>query len=320
MRALRFDEHLHLTTDEALPSPTADEALIRVRLAGICHTDLELTRGYMGFGGVLGHEFVGEIVQGSDQWPSGTRVVGEINIACGKCEYCLGGIPSQCLNRCTLGLSDYGGTFADHMRLPFANLHRVPDSVTDEQAVFTEPLAAALQVPELATIRPSDRVVLIGAGKLGLLIAQVLHRIGCDLAVIVRKERPKRLLAQWGIATIDAQTLPEKSRLRSAHIVVDTTGNAEGFALGLDIVRPRGTIVLKSTYAHLPTVNLSKVVVDEIKIVGSRCGPFDAALRMLQSKQVDVTSLIEATYSLDDALQAFDHAAQSGVLKVLLKP
>jgi threonine dehydrogenase-like Zn-dependent dehydrogenase len=316
MRALRFDDQLHLTTTEPSPSPNATEALIHVRLAGICHTDLELTRGYMGFRGILGHEFVGEIVQGNADWPVGTRVVGEINVACGCCAYCGAAIPSQCRNRSTLGIANYDGAFADLIRLPFANLYRVPDSITDEQAVFTEPLAAALQVPALTLVRPSDRVVLIGAGKLGLLIAQVLQRLGCDLTVIVRRERPKQLLRQWGIATLNLDAAD--SLRQSAHIVVDSTGNAEGFEAALNIVRPRGTIVLKSTYAELPRVNLSKVVVDEIKVVGSRCGPFDAALRMLE-QHIDVTSLIEQVYPLDDALPAFDHAAQAGVLKVLLK-
>ena len=320
MRALRFDGHLHLTADEPQPSPAAHEALLHIRLAGICHTDLELTRGYMGFSGVLGHEFVGEVVQGNDRWQPRTRVVGDINIACGECAYCRGGITSQCAKRATLGLANYDGAFGDYIRMPFANLHCVPDAIPDDEAVFTEPLAAALQVTELTHIRPSDRVVVIGAGKLGLLIAQVLQRTGCELTVIVRRERPKRLLRQWGIDTLDAANTDVRALRQTAQVVVDVTGNEDGFQLALDIVRPRGTIVLKSTYAQMPTVNMSKVVVDEIKIVGSRCGSFDAALRMLLTKQVDVRSLIEATYSLDDAVQAFGHAAQTGVLKVLLTP
>ncbi|MBX3064991.1 MAG: alcohol dehydrogenase catalytic domain-containing protein [Anaerolineae bacterium] len=320
MRALRYDEHLHLSHDEPAPTLDADEALIKVRLGGICHTDLELTRGYMNFRGVLGHEFVGEIVQGNEQWMKGTRVVGEINIACQRCEYCLMGIPSQCLHRRTLGLFDYAGTFADQMKLPFANLYAVPDSVPDNWAVFAEPLAAALQVIDQVQIKPTMRVLLIGAGKLGLLIAQVLKHTGCDLSVIVRRDKPKRLLEKWGIPTIDSRSESLDSLRQSAHVVVEATGSEEGFALALNSVRARGTIVLKSTYADLPRANLTKVVVDEITVVGSRCGPFEPALRLMERRQVDVESMIDGCYSLDHAEEAFALAAQSGVLKVLLQP
>lgn len=320
MRALRYDDRLHLIYDEPTPALDSDEALIKVRLGGICHTDLELTRGYMNFRGVLGHEFVGEIVQGNDQWKQGTRVVGEINIACRRCEYCLMGIPSQCLNRRTLGLFDYAGTFADQVKLPFANLYAVPDSVPDNWAVFAEPLAAALQVIDQVQIKPTMRVILIGAGKLGLLIAQVLKHTDCDLSVIVRRDKPKLLLEKWGIPTIDSRSDSLDSLRQSAHVVIEATGSEEGFALALDTVRARGTIVLKSTYADLPRANLTKVVVDEITVIGSRCGPFEPALRMMERRQVDVESMIDACYSLDQAEEAFALAAQSGVLKVLLQP
>jgi threonine dehydrogenase-like Zn-dependent dehydrogenase len=309
---------LHLTQDEPAPTPAPGEALIRVRLAGICHTDLELTQGYLGFQGILGHEFIGEIVQGNDQWRPGQRVVGEINIGCGRCDFCQEGVTSQCRHRRALGITQYPGAFADLMRLPFANLHAVPDQVSDACAVFAEPLAAALQVTELTAIRPSDRVLLVGAGKLGLLVAQVLRRTGCDVAVVVRRPRPRDLLHQWGIPSIEASDLD--AHFGSAHVVVDTTGNAEGFALALDLVRPRGTIVLKSTYTALPLADLTRVAVAEIKIVGSRCGPFPAALRMMSAGQVDLPPMVEATYPLDEAVPAFEHAAQSGVLKILLKP
>src|SRR5258706_5341460 len=199
MRALRFDNTLHLATDEADPRPTADEALIKLRLAGICHTDLELTRGYMGFSGILGHEFVGELVHDAGTWKAGQRIVGEINVACCVCDFCRRGIPSQCSNRTTLGIFGYPGTFSDYLRLPVRNLYTVPETIPDEVAVFTEPLAAALQTTELVHILPTDRVVLIRAGKLGLLIAQVLQRIGCQLTVIARQPRPISLLSQWGI-------------------------------------------------------------------------------------------------------------------------
>jgi len=319
MRALRFDSTLHLAQNESPPIPEPDEALIQLRLAGICHTDLELTRGYMGFSGILGHEFVGELVEDAGPYRRGQRVVGEINIACGKCALCLAGISTQCINgRRTLGLFNYPGAFADQLRLPIVNLHAVPDDIPDEAAVFTEPLAAAFQVPALAPVHPGERVALIGAGKLGLLIAQVLKLTGCDLVVLARQPRSIALLQKWQIPVIDSRTqsLPP----RSFTYVVEATGSEEGFALALDLLLPRGTLVLKSTYADLPRANLTRVVVDEIKVVGSRCGPFPAALRALHLGLVDVQSMIECTYSLENAPAAFEYAAGRGILKVLLKP
>jgi threonine dehydrogenase-like Zn-dependent dehydrogenase len=320
MHALRFDKILSLSTIEADPIPGPGEALIRLRLAGICHTDLELTRGYMGFAGILGHEFVGELVEDAGEWQAGQRVVGEINVACGHCDICAAGIPSQCRDRSTLGIFNYPGTFADKLRLPIRNLYAVPDSVPDEAAVFTEPLAAALQVTELTPLRPTDRVIVIGAGKLGLLVAQVLKLTGCDLTVIARQPRPIALLQQWNIAYAepDGDNYRPVLGRQQADIIVDCTGSAEGFASALELVKPRGTIVLKSTYTALPQADLTRVVVDEIKIVGSRCGPFAAALRLMEAKLVDTQSMIEQSYPLDQGLAAFDHAAQRGVLKVLL--
>ncbi|MCE7948080.1 MAG: alcohol dehydrogenase [Chloroflexi bacterium CFX4] len=322
MRALHFDEALTLRQDFPEPEPQPHEALIRLRLAGICHTDLELTRGYMGFKGVLGHEFVGETLADYGSFAAGTRVVGEINIACGVCDFCLANLPSQCRNRSTLGIDRYDGVFSERFRLPIQNLYAVPETITDEAAVFTEPLAAALQIPALVPITPSQRVVLIGAGKLGLLAAQVLRQLGCELLVVARKPRPISLLEKWHIPYVDARRADWMDRVgrNSAHVVVDCTGNADGFASALTIVRPRGTIVLKSTYSGVPNADLSRVVIDEIKIVGSRCGPFGAAIRLLENALIDVESMIEAVYPLEDSLAAFEHASSSGVLKVLLRP
>lgn len=323
MRALRYDDHLWLNPREALPTPAADEALLRVRLAGICHTDLELTQGYMGFQGILGHEFVAEVAEPVGDLAAGQRVVGEINIACGRCDLCRRGMPSQCRNRSTLGIANYPGTLADLMRLPIRNLFPVPDSVPDSAAVFTEPLAAALQMLVMHPVSPTDRVLLIGAGKLGLLCAQVLKLTGCDLHVVARADTPIEQCRKWGIPTIDTRRDPDwlaHYGRQSADVVVDCTGNAEGFALALDCVRPRGAVILKSTYTDIPQANLTRVVVDEVRVIGSRCGPFDAALRLMANCLVDVESLIVAEYGLDDAVQAFDHAAQRGVLKVLIRP
>ena len=296
------------------PVPAVEgEVLIRARIGGICNTDLELVRGYYDYQGIPGHEFVGEVIDGPAGL-RGQRVVGEINVVCGTCDLCLAGIPSHCRHRTTLGIRDHAGVFAEYATLPARNLYVVPENVSDRQAVFTEPLAAALQVTVMAHIRPTDRVLVLGAGKLGLLVAQVLRLSGCDLVVVVRHASQANLLARWGIATAETAALPDAQ----ADAVVDCTGRQEGFADALRLLRPRGTLVLKSTYADLPQANLSQVAVQEIVVVGSRCGPFDAALRLLQAGLVDVEALIEAEYPLADGLAAFECAGQPGRLKVLL--
>lgn len=312
MRAVIYEKALRLDTTVPKPEPTGEQALLKIRRAGICNTDLELMAGYKEFSGILGHEFVAEVVSGE---LAGRRVVGEINVTDGTCEMCQRGIPSQCLNRNAIGIDKHPGAFADYLALVSRNLYPVPDDVSDEMAVFVEPLAAALQVTEGVHISPRDRVVLIGAGKLGLLVAQVLKLTGADLSVVVRREKPAALLQKWGIRAVTADELSP----RSAQVVVDCTGNAEGFAQALELVQPRGTIVLKSTYVGTPAANLTRVAVDEIRVVGSRCGPFDAALRLLSHGLIDTESMIDARYSINDALAAFDHAAQPGALKVLLE-
>ncbi len=301
----------------SLPRPEADgEALIRVRLAGICSTDLEMVKGYYPYRGVLGHEFVGEVVEAPDPQWIGQRVVGEINAVCGHCEPCRNGYPTHCENRTVLGIVNRDGTFAEYTRLPLANLHRVPPSLPDEKAVFTEPLAAALEILEQAHIRPTDRVLVIGAGRLGLLIAQVLAQVGCDLRVLVRRDHPRALLKGWGIQAIDETSIAP----RRWDVVVEATGSAEGFAIARRAIRPRGLLVMKSTYKGDLQVNFSSLVVDEVQILGSRCGPFEPALRLMESGRIDPTPLIMDEFPLQKALQAFERAAQPGVLKVLLRP
>lgn len=313
MRALLFENELRF--DKNYPDPTVEEdgAVLKMRRAGICNTDLELIKGYMGFNGVLGHEFVAEVI-GGPQNLIGKRVVGEINVADHTCDLCQRGIPSQCRHRTTVGIHRHQGAFADYLALTSQNLHLVPDSVSDDEAVFVEPLAAAFQVIEAVHISPRHRVVVIGAGKLGMLVAQVLRLTGADLSVVVRHDKQALLLQKWGIkaARLD-QLEPER-----AQIVVDCTGQADGFAAALGLVEPRGTIVLKSTYHGLPQIDLTRVAVNEIRVVGSRCGPFDTALRALKAGLVDVKSLIEARYSFDHALEALEYAAGKGVFKVLL--
>ena len=313
MRALVFDGTLKLVEDLPLPTPAADEVLIRTRRAGICNTDLELVRGMYDFRGIPGHEFCGEVVQGPDSW-CGRRVTGEINISCGDCRLCRLGIFSQCMARHTLGIHDYPGAFADYLRLPTGNLHLVPEGVSDDAAVFVEPLAAALQVTEAVHIRPGTPVLVIGAGKLGLLIAQVLQLVGAEVSVVVRHEKQARLLQRRGISAlrvddVEAQAFP---------IVVEVSGAASGLEAALRLVRSRGTIVLKSTYHGRPQVDMTQVAVREIAIRGSRCGPFAPALQLLQQGLVDVSFLIEGRYALSDGLRAMERAAHPGTLKVLI--
>jgi 2-desacetyl-2-hydroxyethyl bacteriochlorophyllide A dehydrogenase len=291
-----------------------DEALIRIRKAGICSTDLELVKGYYPYTGILGHEFVGEVVEADDRLWVGQRVVGEINVVCGQCEQCLNGRSTHCENRTVLGIVNRDGTFAEFTQLPITNLHRVPDSVPDEMAVFTEPLAAALEIQQQIQIMPTDRVLLVGAGRLGQLIAQTLALTGCDLRVVARHAHHQGLLKARGIRTIDEEGIQPWRW----DVVVEATGSPGGFDLARKAIRPRGTLVMKSTYKGDLHVNFSSIVVDEINIIGSRCGPFAPALRLLEAGQVDPTGLIAEEFKLADALKAFEHAAETGVLKVLL--
>ncbi len=316
MKALWLeDKQLHLRED--LPRPAKPgEALIKIRRAGICGTDLEMVKGYYPFRGVPGHEFVGEVVEAPDAALVGRRVVGEINAVCGACEQCRNGRPTHCEQRSVLGIANRDGIFAEYANLPAENLHGVPESVPDEAAVFTEPLAAALEIQQQVHIQPTDRVLLVGAGRLGQLIAQTLSLSGCDLRVLARYERQQQLLGKRGIHTI----VEEDIQPWRWDVVVEATGSPAGFEVARKAIRPRGTFVLKSTYAGEITLNLSPFVVDEINVVGSRCGPFAPALRLLESGQVDPTPLIGATFGLDEGLRAFDEAAKRGALKMLIRP
>jgi len=322
MKAVVFDGQpegrgqLHLAMDYADPHLTPGEVRVRTTLAGICNTDLEIVQGYAGFRGVLGHEFVGVVDQAEDPALVGRRVVGEINVSCGICETCRAGRPTHCPNRTALGIRGRDGTLAEFFCLPAGNLHRVPEGMPDNVAVFTEPLAAACQVLRQVHVRPTDRVIVLGDGKLGLLVAQVLALTGCDLTAVGRHEEKLAILAARGIPT----RLGDEGLSNNADLVVECTGSAEGFQVARRLVRPQGTLVLKSTYHGLVQTDLPSLVVDEVRVIGSRCGPFPAALRLLGRGMVDVTSLVEAEYPLDEALSAFAHAARRGALKVLVRP
>jgi len=307
---------LRYCDDVPVPEPSPGEALVAVRLAGICGTDLELVKGYYPYTGIPGHEFVGEIVESPDHPERvGERVVGEINVVCGTCEPCLRGQSTHCERRSVLGIMNRHGAFAEYLCLPLINLIKVPEDVSDEVAVFVEPLAAALEIQEQIQVSPKDRVLVLGAGRLGQLIAQTLVLCGCDLRVVARYQKQKELLSSCNIPCIDEGDVPE----RFFDIVVEATGSTGGFELARNAVRPRGTIVLKSTYKGDQQVNLSSIVVDEIAIVGSRCGPFAPALRLIKNRLVNPALLIEARYSLDDGVQAFKRAARPGSLKILLQ-
>jgi threonine dehydrogenase-like Zn-dependent dehydrogenase len=299
-----------------LPQPRKpNEALIKIRKAGICSTDLELVKGYYPYAGILGHEFVGEVVEAPEISWIGQRVVGEINVVCNQCEQCLNGRSTHCENRTVLGIVNRDGTFAEYTQLPIANLHRIPASVPDEMAVFTEPLAAALEIQQQIQIKLTDRVLLVGAGRLGQLIAQSLALTGCDLRVVARHAHQQNLLMARGIKII----AEEEIQPWRWDVVVEATGSPGGFSLARKAIRPRGKLVMKSTYKGELSVNFSSIVVDEINIIGSRCGPFEPALRLMESRQVDPTVLIAAEFKLEEALKAFERAAETGVLKVLVQ-
>lgn len=315
MKALWLENNkIDLRNIAAPRRPT--EALIQIRKAGICSTDLELVKGYYPYTGILGHEFVGEVVEADDAFWMGQRVVGEINAVCNQCEQCLNGRSTHCENRTVLGIVNRDGAFAEFTQLPITNLHRVPDSVSDEMAVFTEPLAAALEIQQQIQIKPTDRVLLVGAGRLGQLIAQTLALTSCDLRVVARYAPQQNLLKTRGIKMIDEEDIQPWRW----DVVVEATGSPGGFELARKAIRPRGTLVMKSTYKGELSVDFSSIVVDEICIIGSRCGPFEPALRLMESRQVDPTVLIADEFKLGDALKAFERAAERGVLKVLVQP
>ena len=317
MHALWLEEQkLEFRTDVSAPVSTPGQALIRMHLSGVCSTDLELVRGYYPFSGIPGHEFIGEVVSSpDDQTWGGKRVVGEINIACGECAMCRAGFPRHCERRRTLGIHGWNGVFAEYLVLPVANLHIVPDDLPDELAVFTEPVAAAYEILEQVQFHPENRVLVIGAGRLGQLVSQVLQTTSSQLEVLSRHPKQQQLLIDRGI-----QLVTDIPAGKKYDIIIEATGTPEGFLLARQAVRPRGTVILKSTYKGDVQVNFSSIVVDEVNLVGSRCGPFEPALKLLEDGRVDPKPLIEDIYPLDQGKSAFEHAGKPGALKVLIRP
>ena len=296
------------------PIPAIGEALVRVSVAGICETDLEIARGYMSFDGIPGHEFVGVVEQAPDPGWVGRRVVGEINASCGRCASCRSGAPRHCPDRTVLGILGRDGAFAERLTLPLVNLHAVPEEMDDEVAVFTEPLAAAYEILEQVELPKSGRVLVLGDGRLGQLCALVLARAGAPPVVCGRHPKKLERLGKFGLKTVTAaEGLP-----RGFDLVIEATGSPEGLDRALDLVRPTGTVVLKSTYHGDASVELARVVIDEVSIVGSRCGPFEPALAHLGREPSIVDDMVTARYAMRDVDAAFAHAAQPDALKVLL--
>ncbi|MCB1950085.1 MAG: alcohol dehydrogenase catalytic domain-containing protein [Nitrosomonas sp.] len=308
------NQHLQFCPDLPAPEPAPDEALIRIVRAGICNTDLELVKGYYPYRGVPGHEFVGIVEKGPVEW-LGKRIVGEINAACGHCRFCETHQPTHCENRTVLGIVNRNGAFADYTTLPVANLHPVPDTVSTDTAVFTEPVAAALEIQQQVHITPSHRVLVVGDGKLGLLVAQTLALTGCELVAAGRHPEKLAILKTQNIVTTPADTVDQ----RCFDLAVECTGNPAGFDIARRALRARGTLVLKSTYAGELNINASALVVDEITVIGSRCGPFDHALAVLASSQILVEPLIQGRYRLEQGIDAFNHARTRGTLKILFE-
>jgi threonine dehydrogenase-like Zn-dependent dehydrogenase len=317
MLALRVDKKRVALRDIAKPL-AENEALVRIVLSGICNTDLEIARGYAGFKGTIGHEFVGVVEDCADKSLLNQRVVGEINAGCGKCKWCATGDSRHCPTRTVLGIVGRDGAHAEFLRLPTQNLLRVPQKVIDEHAVFTEPLAAACGILERASVGSSDRVAVIGDGKLGLLCSQVLALTGAPVTLVGKHAAKRRIAQRRGIET----TTPKKaSKLaREFDLVVEASGAAPGFSLALDLLRPKGKLVLKSTFKDTTEIDAARIVVDEISIVGSRCGRFKPAIDLLAKGAIDVDSLISEEYPLSQGVHAMARAGTRGVLKVLLRP
>jgi threonine dehydrogenase-like Zn-dependent dehydrogenase len=306
-----------LTLEASYLTPKASDqvALIKVHLAGICSTDLQIFKGYMDFRGVPGHEFVGSVIEG----PSaliGKRVVGEINFACGRCEFCRRDLSRHCPNRRVMGILNADGAFAEFVAVPVINLHVVAENLSDEETVFTEPLAAAFEILEQVRVNLGDEVLILGDGKLGFLCAQVLRLASANVSLLGKHPDKLSLIKRFGVKTM----LQSDWQHKPFDVVVDATGSPSGLQLAMSAVRPRGTLVLKTTVANEHKVSLAPLVINEITTVGSRCGPFAPALDALQQRSISVTPLIEKIYPLSEGLDAVVHASKPGARKILLRP
>lgn len=316
MKALVFDGRIHLT-DVPVPVPKDGEALIKVSISGICKTDVEITKGYMRFSGIPGHEFVGTVLDSPYPHQIGTRVVGEINAGCGVCRSCRVGMERHCSRRTVLGIAGRNGAFAEYLTLPASNLVEVPAELPDRKAIFTEPAAAALEILEQVCIQPAHSVLVIGDGKLGLLVCLVLRLTGCDLTLAGKHREKMEIFTRLGGK---AMTLDELEKVEQPFdFVVEVSGDPSGFALAMQHIRPRGTIVLKSTYHGELTLDAAPIVVNEVSIVGSRCGVFKPALRLMEAGLLDPLPLLHAVFPFEKAEEAFVRSQEPGVFKVALE-
>lgn len=318
MKAVVFDEELKLVDNYEKPVPQKGEALVKVTMAGICNTDYEITKGYMGYKGILGHEFVGvvEEINDEDKALLGKRVVGEINNGCGECELCHNGLERHCFSRQTLGIWKKDGCFAQYLTWPIKNLLEVASNVSDEQAVFVEPLAAGLEILEQLHIQPIEKVVILGDGKLGLTTALALNASNIDVLLVGKHQNKLDIAKKQGVKV---KLLSDLQVNKEWDFVVEATGSISGFETALALTKPRGTLVLKSTVAASKEFNLAPIVIDEIRVQGSRCGQFAPALRLLESKKIDFSPLVSGVYNVDDAIEAFEKNKEKSTLKVLLK-
>ena len=319
MDALIFDEILKYVTDYNIPKMNSNEALIKMSMVGICNTDLEITKGYMGYKGILGHEFVGIVEKVENQKDKdliGKRVVGEINLGCGNCNWCNQGLSRHCPNRSTLGILNKEGCFAQYLTLPVSNLLVVPDSIPDEVAVFTEPLAAALEILEQLHIKPYEKVAVLGDGKLGLLIALALNASNIDINLIGKHQNKLDIAKNQGINT---ELLSDIKIEKKYDVVIEATGSVSGFETSIALVKPRGVLVLKSTIASEKNLNLAPVVIDEITILGSRCGQFAPALRLMKKNIINFSPLISKILPFNQAIEGFKLNREKDTIKILLK-
>lgn len=318
MKAVVFDNGLKLDENYEKPTPKVGEALIKVNTIGICNTDYEITKGYMGYKGILGHEFTGvvESINSTDQSLIGKRVVGEINCGCGTCKWCANDLERHCFNRSTLGIWQREGCFAEYVCLPVKNLLKIPANVTDEEAVFVEPLAAALEILEQVHIPPYKKVIVLGDGKLGLIIALALNSAGLNITLVGKHEEKLQIAKKQGVKI---KLLNDLKIGKDYDYVIEATGSITGFETSLSLTKPRGTLILKSTIAASKEFNLAPIVIDEITVVGSRCGQFAPALRLLESKKIDVNPLISDIYPIEQAIEAFERNTEKSSIKVLVK-
>jgi len=318
MKAVVFNDNLKLVNDYEKPIAKQGEALVKVLMAGICNTDFEITKGYMGYNGILGHEFVGvvEEVNSEDKTLLGKRVVGEINCGCGVCDYCKQGLERHCFNRQTLGIWKKDGCMAEYVTMPIKNLLEVPENVTNEEAVMVEPLAAALEILEQLHIRPDSKVLVLGDGKLGLTIALALSGAGLDVTQVGKHSNKLEITKKQGVKTVLLNNL---EITKTWDVVIEATGSINGFETALSLTKPRGVLVLKSTVASGKEFNFAPIVIDEITILGSRCGQFAPALRLLEQKRIDFKPLISDVYSIDNAVEAFEKNKEKSSIKVLIE-